>query len=274
MNQQIIQHIIKRHYRKIKKQLNKIAADFGTEAIHQFRISYKKLRAFLRMISQQNETAGKLKISKKIKTCYHLSGLLRDFQIHQQHIKKATKQELKKPAEYLNLLRVEMDKVTLQLSEIIKTHPVATSEKKTAKHIPDKFSIKNLNLYSKEKWNEVSKIIVGSSYSEQTLHSIRKILKDLFYNLKKNKTTENKGLSKYIRAKINENNFKKLLDELGNFQDKSAGLALLKPSGLMKLNKYNQQLLNQIKKEWTKDKAAMKHLLVTKLQTDFKTQTT
>ena len=119
----------------------------------------------------------------------------------------------------------------MQLSEIIAANPVAASGQKTNKNIPDKFLQKDLNLYAKEKWDEVYKILTASSFSQQTLHTIRKYLKDLFYNLKKNK-----GLPKHIRAKMNEKYFKKLLDELGNFQDMCAGLALLKPSWLKKLN--------------------------------------
>ena len=188
------------------------------------------------------------------------------FKYSKKKITAATKQEPKKPQEYFHLLQPQIDKVKLQLSEIIAANPVAASEHKTNKNIPDKFLQKDLNLYAKEKRDEVYKILTASSFSQQTLHTIRKYLKDLFYNLKKNK-----GLPKHIRAKMNEKYFKKLLDELGNFQDMCAGLALLKPYWLKKLNKYNQQLLNRIKKEWTKDKAAMKHLLVTKLQTDFKT---
>ena len=84
MNKQVIQHIIKGHYKKIKKQLNNIPAAFNPKDIHQFRVTYKKLRAFLRMISMQNKTDDKLNISKSIKSCYHLSGLLRDFQIQQK----------------------------------------------------------------------------------------------------------------------------------------------------------------------------------------------
>ena len=46
MNQEQIKHIINNHYRKLKKHIKTVAGDFDVEAIHQFRVAYKKLRAF------------------------------------------------------------------------------------------------------------------------------------------------------------------------------------------------------------------------------------
>ena len=77
MNQEQIKHITNNHYRKLKKHIKKVSEYFNVEAIHQFRVEYKKLRAFLRMISQQHETAGEIKISKKLKKGYNISGSIR-----------------------------------------------------------------------------------------------------------------------------------------------------------------------------------------------------
>ncbi len=67
MNQEQIKHITNNHYRKLKKQIKKVAETFDVEAIHQFRVEYKKLRAFLRMISQQHAESGEIKVSKNFK---------------------------------------------------------------------------------------------------------------------------------------------------------------------------------------------------------------
>ena len=86
MNQEQIKHIINNHYRKLKKHIKKVSEDFDVEAIHQFRVEYKKLWAFLRMISQQQETAGEINVSKKLKKGYNISGSIRDLQLQQQRI--------------------------------------------------------------------------------------------------------------------------------------------------------------------------------------------
>jgi len=271
MNKKTIQHITRSYYKKINKQLNKIAADFDPEQIHQFRVNYKKLRAFLRMISPQNKPANKLSISKKLKSCYHIAGLLRDLQLQQQHIIKAAKRDLIKSTPYLNLLREEMTRLKTELSEIISANPVAASELKTNKNIPGKFPSTKIRIYAYDKWQTVYEMVAAAHFTEQTLHTIRKNLKDLFYNLRRHKATWHKVLSKHTS---NKNLFNQLMDELGDFHDLCAGVSLLNSSWLKKLNKQQQQLLIQVKKEWTKEKAAMKLLLVTKLQTSFKIQAT
>ena len=48
--------------------------------------------------------------------------------------------------------------------------------------------------------------------------------------------------------------------------------ALLKSYWLNSLNKYNRELLEQIKKGWIKDKVSMKQLLVKKLKADVVSQ--
>ena len=100
MNKLSPRHIVKNYYRKLKKELGKVPRSFDTETIHQFRVEYKKLRAFLRMLSVQPVKEKKLKISKKIKTYYRLCGLLRDLQLQQKRIASTAV----KPAGYLRLL--------------------------------------------------------------------------------------------------------------------------------------------------------------------------
>jgi CHAD domain-containing protein len=43
-----IKHITNKHYRAIKKYIKKIEEGFNAGAIHQFRVKYKKLRAFFK----------------------------------------------------------------------------------------------------------------------------------------------------------------------------------------------------------------------------------
>ena len=262
MNQEQIKHITNNHYRKLKKHIKKVSEDFDVEAIHQFRVEYKKLRAFLRMISQQHETAGEIKISKKLKKGYNISGSIRDLQLQQQRILEATKQELKKPQAYLTLLQKEIDKLKPELSEIFLEKPATESKKKTDAFIPDEFPLNSFRNFVQKKWAVVYAIIVSGHFSDDNIHAIRKSLKDLFYNLKIYEGVEHELLSLSIWKGKDEQYFNKLLDELGSFQDKCTAIALLKSYWLNSLHTYNRELLEQIKKGWIKDKVSMKQLLV------------
>ncbi len=266
MNREHIKHITNNHYRKLKKHIKKVAEDFDVEAIHQFRVEYKKLRAFLRMISHEHGTAGEIKIPKKLKKGYNISGSIRDLQLQQKRILEATNQELQKPEAYLTILQREIDKLKPELSEIILEKPVTESKKKTDASIPDEFQLNSYRNFVQQKWTAIYTIIVAAHFSEDNIHSIRKNLKDLFYNLKEYVGVDHDIISMSIWMAKDENYFIKLLDELGSFQDKCTALALLKSYLFNSLNKDNQELLERIKKGWIIEKASMKKLLVKKLK--------
>jgi CHAD domain-containing protein len=268
MNHALIKHITNNHYRKINKHIKEVCEYFDVEAIHQFRVEYKKLRAFLRMISQELETAGKIKIYKKLKKAYNISGAIRDLQLQQQRIVEATKQELKKPRAYLALLRKEIDKLKPELSEIFFEKPIIKSKRKTDAFIPDEFQLSGFKLLIQKKWTVINAIITSGHYSDDNIHTIRKNLKDLFYNLKEYEIEKHNILSSSIWKEKDELYFNKLLVELGNFQDKCTAIALLKSYWLNRLNTYNRELLERIKKVWIKDKINMKRLIVKKLKAD------
>ena len=272
MNKEQIKHITNNHYGKLKKHIKIFAVSLDVETIHQFRVEYKKLRAFLRMIAQNNETTGELKISKKLKKAYNFSGSVRDLQLQQQRILEVTKQELKKPQAYINLLQKEIDKLKPELAEIISDDPVAESKKKTNASIPDEFQLSGFKSFIQKKWTAINAIIISAHFSDDNIHTIRKSLKDLFYNQKLYKAVEHDILTKSIWKGKDELYFNNLLDELGSFQDKCTAIALMKSYWVNSLNTYNRELLERIKKVWIKDKVAMKQMLVKKLKADIVSQ--
>lgn len=268
MNQEQIKHITDNHYRKLKKNIKKIAETFDMEAIHQFRVEYKKLRAFLRMISQQHEEAGEIKVLKKLKTGYNISGSIRDLQLQQQRIMEATKTDLKKPQAYLNILQKEIDKLKPEFTEIFLEDPVIESKKKTDAAIPEEFSLKSFRSFAEKKWTAIYAIILSGFFSDDNIHTIRKSLKDLFYNLKVYEGIEHEILYISIWKGKDGQYFAKILDELGIFQDNCTAIALLKSYWLNSLSTHDRELLEGIKKTWIKDKVRMKQLLIKKLKTD------
>ena len=269
MKQDQIKHITNNHYRKLKKYFTQIIHGFDAEAIHQFRVEYKKLRAFFRMLSQGHETAGEIKISIKLRKGYNISGSIRDLQLQLQRIPKATKQDLKKSQVYLALLQREIDKLKPELSEVFSENPVDESKRKTDTFLPDEFQLSGFKVFIQNKWTTIKTIITSNHFSDDNIHVIRKSLKDLYYSMKIYEGTEHEVLTRSSWKGKDEQYFNQLLDELGSFQDKCTAIALLKSYWLNSLNTYNQELLGRIKKGWISDKVSMKQLLVKKLRADF-----
>lgn len=266
MNQKQIKYIANKHYRELKKHIKKVAADFDVEDIHQFRVAYKKLRAFLRMISNKDIESRKIKISKKLKKAYHIAGAIRNVQLQRQRIIEATEKELKKPVDYLTLLDKEIDRLKPQFAEIVSKRPVAEMKKKIESAIPGKFSALDLNLFIQKKWDAGYAIIETGHFDDNEIHAIRKNLKDLFYNLKIYDASEQQILSQGLWKGKNESYFYQLLDEMGAFQDTCTAIALLKDSRLHDLKKDDREQVERIKENWIENKRRMKKLLVKKLR--------
>ena len=266
MTKNQVKHIIDDHYRKSKKQLNHIIPGFDPESIHQFRVWYKKLRAFLRMISQQNEKGRGVKFFKKLKKAYKISGSIRDLQLQQQRIQQTINPKLKKPEGYLMLLQKEIEKLKPAFSEIISEEPVSESIKRTGAAIPDKFTLLDFKLFSEKKWDAVNTIVVSGHFSDERIHAIRKNLKDLFYNLKISEGVDGDIESLSVWRGNEEPYIDQLLDELGNFQNNCMAIILIKSYWKDSLIDGNRVKLVKLKKIWEKQKQKQKQLLVKKLK--------
>lgn len=268
MNHRQIKHTANQLYRRLKKHIKKVARDFDVEAIHQFRVEYKKLRAFFRMLSQEQLTSEKIKITGNFKKAYHLSGSIRDMQLQQQRILDAANQEQKKIQAYFTLLQNSIDKLTAELSEILIHDPLATCKKKTEISIPDEFNISGVKLFIQKKWEVICSIIRARHFSDKNIHAIRKNLKDIFYILEWYKGIVDDFILTDKRKKEEEQYIQILLKELGYYQDMCIAIALLKSYCISQGDNNNSQFLNGIKKDWVKEKMFLKKWLLKKLNTD------
>ena len=132
--------------------------------------------------------------------------------------------------------------------------------------MPDNFWAAHFKLFAQQKWAVIHSIITSGNFNDDNMHSIRKNLKDLFYNLTLYKGAEHKKLLHRITNGKSKQYFEELIDELGNFQNKCMAVSLLKPYQLNRVSQHDRELLEKIKKRWVKEKAGMKRLLVRQLK--------
>lgn len=266
MKRKQLNHINNRQHKKLEEQFERIAENCTIENIHQLRVAYKKLRAFVRMVSQRNETSREIKIAKKIKIAYAVSGTIRDLQLQRQRILKAVKGDPEKPHEYLTLLQKDIYQLKPVLLAIHFKKIIAESRKKMAATMPNNFWVTHFKLFAQQKWAVIHSIITSGNFNDDNMHNIRKNLKDLFYNLALYKGVEHKKLLHSVANGKEEQYFEELIDELGNFQNKCMAVSLLKPYQLSRVSQHNWVLLEKIKKRWIKEKGGMKRLLVKQLK--------
>jgi CHAD domain-containing protein len=269
MNNNQLYAINSKLHSNLLKQTKAIITDIDEEAIHKLRVSYKKLRAFLRMLSLQKGSAASIKISSKLKAIFTLAGSIRDIQLQQKRILQAAKnKEIKKPTMYLSLLQKESDQLKEELLKIAATKTVLKNCKKTTALLPDKFSIKRFRIFLQQQWDIIDTIILSGNLSDENIHTIRKCIKDIFFNLKIYEKTKHGMLTYSIWRGNDEAYFTALLIDLGNFQDKFTGISFLKAKRINHLNKHNREQLNKIKILWIKEKAVIKKELVLRLKNE------
>jgi len=140
---------------------------------------------------------------------------------------------------------------------------IANSKTNACKILPVEFGNSKFILFFKRQKAIVAAFIATGNFSDENIHTIRKALKDFYFMLKVFQKYEAAGSG--IRVKKTEMYYYKLLREMGSFCDTCAAINLLKSHLVKQPDMHNQQLLQQIKKTWLKEKQLLKKALVKKL---------
>ncbi|NOT50207.1 MAG: CHAD domain-containing protein [Chitinophagaceae bacterium] len=269
MNRKLLEKISNDHYDKMAGIVSGLLKGINQATIHRFRVEYKKLRAFFRMLSIAEPGVKRIRIQKELKNAYTIAGSIRDLQLQERRVLKATLRDSKKPRTYLNLVQEKIDKLQPELIEILSGNSIEKSRRKTGRLLPSKFLLSSFRQYVQEKWELIYAILASGNFSDSNIHIIRKNLKDLYYNVKQYTGLRQERLSVLVWKERDEAWFDKLLMELGSFQDRCNSVALLKAYWLIKSGNYNKTQLERIKKEWIKDKIARKQSLLQTIRNNF-----
>lgn len=224
MERQGITIIISNLIKTLQRSGKKAGADFDMKSIHQFRVTYKRLRAFLRMPGDGTLLNRKIKMSRKIKAAYMAAGRIRDLQLHQEHITGTAEKSNRIPP--VKLYADETIKAKRLFAKTYTEINFSKAKNEIVASIPGKFSPASFKLFIRKKWEAVKTIVVSENFSDTNLHRVRKNLKDLFYNLELFKGSEYKIMCRLACKNKRISYFKKLLKELGNFQDKCVAIGL------------------------------------------------
>lgn len=222
------------------------------EAIHQLRVEYKKLRALFRLLSTLPRPNTKIKVAKKLKHLYAICGEIRDLQLEQQRIRK-TADNKKQIEAHCRTLQHAINDLEPELKKQLDKDPVSASRKKTELRLPEEFNLHDFYRFSRLQWTDIKAILRSGIRKDDHLHTIRKHLKDLYYNMKIYEGAEYRLLHKHILRKMNDDEVKDLLDELSDFQDRSTSLSLLRSYWINTYGISTHLLLANIQQEWMTD---------------------
>ena len=178
-------NIIIKHYRALHKLIKTIDKDFEAEAIHKFRVEYKKLRAFLRMVSEEKEEQLKIKIPGKLKKAYAVAGSIRDLQLQHKSILTIAGEQAKKIKPYLKLLQHQIKILQPHFRTIPLNTTIDKRIKETRELIPGKIDLIAAGKFVANNCTAIRSIINSKNFNDKNMHAIRKHLKDIFYTVQK-----------------------------------------------------------------------------------------
>lgn len=176
--------VYKTRFKKLLKYYHNLLEDFEAKDIHHFRLEMKKLKAFLRLISV---TFGDhhYKIPKDLKLFYNLTGNIRNLQLHRKRIIDLCNDLLLEiPAEYLQYLDDEERALKKQARQTAKDLSIKDFENKLIGEVPGKLTKAAQSDFIQKALTRFNELLALSFYTDEALHEIRRIIKDLMYNSK------------------------------------------------------------------------------------------
>jgi CHAD domain-containing protein len=254
MNQNEICHIKKRHFKKLELYASMVSLNLQEDAIHQFRVEYKKIRTLLRLGSINLSIDKVLKMSKILKNWYNVLGHLRDLQLLHHRVIDAFELQQVKPQGYIHLIENDFFKFKYGLSIKSLHAAIKVNQKKINKGFPKKISKSNCLKFVTRNLLMVYQILLKVDLDDYDFHSVRKYLKDIFYYL----AIEKRSLSDIVPSTIfnstGDSFLKYLLEELGKFQDLCTAIVLLQSGSLDSFNLEEQNILVRVNQQWVQEK--------------------
>ena len=257
-------HIIQSVFLRIEKLINRIEENFDQEAIHDFRVDIKKLRAFLRLINHEPSFTGNLKIPKQLKKIYTACGSIRDLQLQIGRMKVLCV-DTDPPNEYLELLEKNLRSETQKCKALFKYLQLQKGINTCTTLLPTVLSKDCFTNFFKEKVTGCLTILTRVAITDTSMHSMRKNIKDIIYIYK--------IYDEYIKTKVpapvwNKTEFSKALQEaqtLGLYNDQCIAIGFLQAGWLKKVNLKERKLLQTIRKNWLLENEQIRNNLPQKL---------
>jgi len=245
MEHQTLLSYLLNHYNQLTSNLNKATSPDNTEAIHDIRVSIKRLNALFKYLSFANQAEMKSP-DRKLRHLFKASGKLRDAQVQQQLLatyEQSTQRKFVRLHTYI--LRVELYSEFEFIIELNKTNKrklntfLDNAQTFLKKAVILEIETSAIQFIHKT-FHDID-LLLPLYNDDAAIHNIRKLVKTIVYILEINAITSKEDLLRVPLKKI-----KKLGEMLGHWHDLAVMLQFLrqyeiecKRSGLTKRKKYN-----------------------------------
>lgn len=260
MKREALEEVVDRHISKIEKCSNHLPGSFDQEDIHDLRVNYKKVRAFLRLL-QLEKGAGDLAIPAKLKSLYHHGGHVRDWQLFLDELHRV-EVAAKIPA---CMRRLNQQLFTYKEQAV---HAVETTHFKKLLHgiikeLPRQLHDSTFNKFMQQKIAAIHILLLAAD-NEKDLHSIRKQIKDIAYIMRIYESDW--GIPFPGVEWKSEKELSDMASELGDFNDRCLAISLLQSGYSDDCDNDEKKQLQELQSTWVQQKEKQQRRLLQSVQ--------
>lgn len=204
---------LQKYQERISILASQIGAQFDDESVHELRTTVKKLRSIIRWLAK-----GKASLPASLKRLYRLSGEIRNTQVLLISLQNKGGASIQLQAWLLANLSSQEDQ---WLSAYHARLQLRVWKKVSAIRF-DKMSKRRLDLFVLRKKKEIKKIFGNPRLTDEQLHSIRKILKDM-----ENVMDWCSKIKLLDKGSVPLTSIKAIALQAGDFNDKRVALEIL-----------------------------------------------
>jgi len=256
------EQVIEKFSGQLEKNTERIPGHFKEKDVHDWRVDYKKLRAYLRMITAS--VPGHMPhMTKEFKKIYKSAGSIRELQLYLELIKSLPGNNIEKIPVYNSLLQKQLFAAK---EEFIKRTDIFSFEKELARWLvmpPDYLTVDIVKKFLQHRITAM-RLIMLSPDSDKSLHSLRKHLKDIIYNIRV--FTVNWGIPFPVIAWKSEKKLNELADELGNYNDRCTILNFVQSDYIDQLPADEKDIILDLNTQWLREKKEQQEQIIMKLK--------
>ncbi|NTS42451.1 CHAD domain-containing protein [Flavisolibacter sp. BT320] len=262
MKKSELEKIVDKRCRHLQEEQRRLGED--VDANHNFRVEIKKLRALLRLLRQEDDAATALRLPKPVRQLYTTVGDVRSCQLQKAFVILACKElDSPPPAGYLQWLQQKEIEATERVRGKAKQVSILKLRDEILRSLPAAWDKESAANYLRETKTRLAAYLAAAALTDDALHDIRKLLKDLLYVWP---YLEGVVAEIFPPQFFNRETCQQLAERLGSFQDCCVALTLFHPDLLPDLSAEEQQRLVLIREVCNRRKEGERKALVDRLQ--------
>lgn len=258
MKKSAVAHIIEKRCRHLQRQQEQLIAGFAMEANHNFRVEVKKLRALLRLLRHSH--SPDLQLPKSLRLFYRSVGEVRSLQLQREMV-QAVCQDLACPVPvgYLSLLYGKEKLARKHVKENARDVSISRLRHQLTRLLPPGLRKADVQDFVEQKRVQLVGYLNLTHLTDEALHNIRKLLKDLLYVWP---WIESVLATSLFPEQFSKTNCMRLAEQLGKFQDCCTSLSFFSPAYLAGLPVEEQKKVAVIRQECIRKKEEQKEGII------------